>query len=105
MSSPHALAIRRLTVAVEERDTYLARLAERRASARACGVHFWAFEREGAAGEFVEFVETRDRAALATALDQDALFVEALDFRLAPTRAELAASPDVYVEIVTPQPT
>ena len=105
MSSPHALAIRRLTVAVEERETDLARLAERRASAQACGVHFWAFEREGAAGEFVEFVETRDRAALATALDQDALFVETLDFRLAPTRAELASRPAVYLEIVTPQPT
>jgi hypothetical protein len=102
---PHALAIRRLAVTPHERDAYLARLAERLASARACGVHFWAFEREGAAGEFVEFVETRDRAALATALDQDALFVEALDFRLAPTQAELDARPELYLEIVTPQPT
>jgi hypothetical protein len=102
---PHALSIRRLIVTPDERETYLARLAERQASARVCGVHFWAFEREGAAGEFVEFVETRDRAALATALDQDALVVEALDFRLAPTRAELDARAEVFSEIVTPQPT
>jgi hypothetical protein len=102
MSSPHALAVRRLTIRDEERDAYLARLAERRASAQACGVHFWAFEREGGAGEFLEFVETRDRASLATALDQDALFAESLDFRLTPARAEQDARADVYLEIVTP---
>ena len=101
----HALSIRRLTVTPDERDAYLARLAERQASARACGVHFWAFEREGDEGEFLEFVETRDRAALTTAMDQDALFVEALDFRVAPTRAELEARAEVYSEIVTPQTT
>jgi len=99
----HALAVRRLTVSPDERDAYLARLAERRASATACGVHFWAFERDDVIGEFVEFVETRDRASLTTALDQDALFTETLDFRLAPTRAETAAF-ETYLEIVTPPP-
>jgi hypothetical protein len=89
----------------DERAPYLARLTERRASASACGVHFWAFEREGGAGEFLEFVEARDRAELTTALDQDALFTETLDFRLAPTRAEAEARGAVYLEIVTPSPT
>jgi len=98
----HALAVRRLTVSPDERDAYLARLAERRASARACGVHFWAFEREGAAGEFLEFVETPDRASLATALDQDALLAESLDFHLAPARAEQDARAEIYLEIATP---
>jgi hypothetical protein len=94
----HALAIRHLAVEHAERDAYLARLAERLASAKACGVHFWAFEREDAAGEFVEFIETRDRRALATALSQDALVAESLDFRHAPTRAETTARAVVYLE-------
>ena len=98
---PHALAVRHLTVSDDERAPYLARLTERLASAKACGTHFWAFEREVGAGEFLEFVETRDRASLATALDQDALFAESLDFRLAPTRAEAEARAEIYVEIVT----
>jgi len=101
---PHALAVRHLRVDDDERGAYLARLGERLASAKACGTHVWAFERERGTGEFVEFVEARDRAALATALDQDALFAESLDFRLAPARAEAAAF-DVYLEIVTPSTT
>ena len=101
---PHALSVRRLTVEADERATYLARLGERQASAAACGVHFWAFEREGTFGQFLEFVETRDRASLATALLQDALFTETLDFRLAPTRAEASASAEVFLEIAQ-QPT
>ena len=99
---PHALSVRHLVVDDDERGAYLARLAERRASAAACGVHFWAFEREDARGRFIEFVETRDRASLGTALDQDALFTETLDFRLAPTRAEAAARAEVFLETVTP---
>jgi hypothetical protein len=99
---PHALAVRHLTVDDDERAAYLARLAERRASALACGVHFWAFEHERGGGQFLEFVETRDRASLTTALDQDALFTESLDFRLAPTRAEAAARTDVYIELAPP---
>jgi hypothetical protein len=89
--APHALAMRRLTVTDGERADYLARLAERQASAAACGVHFWAFERERGAGEFLEFIETKDRASLDTALAQDALLAESLDFRLAPARAEASA--------------
>ena len=99
---PHALAIRRLTVPDAERAAYLARLAERRASARATGFNLWAFEGEGAPGEFVEFIETRDRAALATALAQDALFAETLDWRLGPVSGELA-DPTIYLEVEPPQ--
>lgn len=95
---PHALAIRHLTVADDERAAYLARLAERRVSARANGFHLWAFEGEGAAGRFVEFVETRDRAALAAALTQDALYAETLDWRHAPARGE-GAEPQIFLEV------
>ncbi|MBV9879881.1 MAG: hypothetical protein JO180_05255 [Gemmatirosa sp.] len=98
---PHALAVRHVVVDDEERVAYLARLAERRASAAACGVHFWAFEHEAGGGRFLEFIETRDRASLGTALDQDALFAETLDFRLAPTRAEAEARTDVYLELAS----
>jgi hypothetical protein len=101
---PHALAVRRLAVEGEERESYLARLAERRASAAACGVHFWAFEREGGSGEFLEFIETRDRASLDTALAQDALVAESLDFRHAPARAEADALAEVFLEIVHQTP-
>jgi hypothetical protein len=100
--APHALAVRRLSVTDGERAAYLARLAERRASAAACGVNFWAFEREGGAGEFLEFIETKDRGSLATALAQDALVSETLDFRHAPARAEADARADVFIEIVPP---
>ena len=82
-----------------ERAAYLARLAERRASAAACGVRFWAFEHERATGRFVEFVETADRASLDTALAQDALFTESLDFRLAPAADEVVARFERYVEL------
>ncbi len=87
---PRALAIRHLTVPEGERAGYLARLAERTASARACGHHLWAFADERRADRVVEFVETRDRAALATALTQDALLAESLDFRAAPSDGETA---------------
>lgn len=85
---PRALAIRRLSVAAAERAGYLARLAERTASARACGHHLWAFAGADDAEQVVEFVETRDRAALATALAQDQLLAESLDFRAAPAAGE-----------------
>ncbi len=94
---PRALAIRHVDVAGDERDAYLARLAERTASARACGYNCWAFEREGEPGRFVEFVEARDRGALATALTQDALHGETLDWRLAPAGAD--ATPEIYLEV------
>jgi len=95
---PHALAIRTLDVPDAERDAYLRRLAERTASAKACGTHFWTFEHESTRGRFVEFVETGDRGALQTALTQDALVCETLDFRVAPTRAENEARPEIYLE-------
>jgi hypothetical protein len=99
---PHALAIRQLTVAEHERAAYLARLAERRASARASGYNLWTFEGEGARGQFVEFIETRDRGALATALAQDALFAESLDWRHAAASGE-GADPAIYLEVESPQ--
>ena len=98
---PHALAIRYLTVDDDERAAYLARLAERRSSARAVGFNLWAFEREDARGRFVEFVETRDRGALASALTQDALFAETLDWRLAPAAGE-NPDPLIYLEVDAP---
>jgi hypothetical protein len=78
---PRALAIRYLDVPGERRDAYRARLAERTAGARACGYHLWAFERHDAAARVVEFVEAADEGALRTALLQDALLAESLDFR------------------------
>ena len=81
---PRALALRYVDVPDAGRAAYLARLGERVASARAAAFHLWAFEREGAPGRFVEFVETRDGAALDTALLHDDLLAEALDFRHAP---------------------
>ena len=98
---PHALAVRHLVVGDDERDAYLERLATRRASAAACGVHFWAFEHEAERGRFIEFVETADRGALSTALTQDALVAETLDFRVAPTQAETHAAVEVYLELAT----
>ena len=94
---PRALAIRHVTVDGDGRAAYLARLAERVASARACGYNCWAFEREGTPGRFVEFVEAGDRRALDTALTQDALHGEALDWRHAP--AGDAAEPEIYLEV------
>ena len=81
---PRALALRYVTVAPDGRAGYLARLAERVASARAAAFHLWAFEQACAAGRFVEFVEARDAAALDTALLHDDLLADALDFRLPP---------------------
>ena len=94
---PRALAIRHLSVAGDERGAYLARLAERVASARACGYNCWAFERDGEPGRFVEFIEAGDRGALDTALTQDALHGEALDWRRAPVGA--GVEPAIYLEV------
>jgi hypothetical protein len=79
-----ALALRHLTVADGARADYRARLAERTASARACGYHLWAFEQDGAPDRVVEFVEAADATTLRTALLQDALLAESLDFVAAP---------------------
>ena len=94
---PRALAIRHVAVDRDGRAAYLARLAERAASARACGYNCWAFEREGAPNEFVEFIEARDRGALATALTQDALHGEALDWRHVPAGAD--SEPQIFLEV------
>ena len=83
---PHALAVRHVVVGDDERAAYLERLAVRRASATARGVHFWAFEHESARGRFIEFVETADRGALTTALTHD----------------PLVAQGDVYLELAPP---
>lgn len=90
---PRALALRYVTVADGGRAAYLARLAERVASARAAAFHLWAFESVGASGRFVEFVETGHAAALDAALLHDALMAEALDFRYAPPGAPGAPAP------------
>jgi hypothetical protein len=94
---PRALAVRHVAVDGDARAAYLARLAERVASARACGYNCWAFEHEGTPGRFVEFIEARDRGALDTALTQDALHGEALDWRHAPADAE--SEPEIYLEV------
>ena len=85
---PRALAIRYVTVGDGARPAYLARLAERVASAKAAAFNLWAFESAGAPGRFVEFVETRDAAALDTALLHDDLLAESLDFRHAPAQPD-----------------
>lgn len=103
--APHALAVRHLAVDDEERDAYLARLGERVASAAACGTRFWAFEHDTKRGHFVEFIETSSGRALDTALAQDALFAETLDFRIAPPAAESGAAFARYTELVAPSKT
>jgi hypothetical protein len=81
---PRAPAARDVPVAGDAPPAYLARLAERAASARAAAFHLWGFEDDAHPGRFVEFIETRDSAALATALLHDELLGESLDFRHAP---------------------
>ncbi len=83
-----------------ERAPYLARLHERRASAAARSVRFWAFEHEAERGRFLEFIETSDRSALDSALAHDALFSEALDSRLPPTHAEASARIEIFGELI-----
>ena len=90
---PRALAIRYLTVPDETRADYRARLVERTASARACGYHLWAFEQDGAPARIVEFLETADASSLRTAITQDALLGESLDFRSAPEHGVDGAAP------------
>ena len=97
---PRALAIRYVTVDADDRAAYAARLGERAASARACGYNCWAFEREGTPGRFVEFVEARDRGALDTALAQDALHGEVLDWRHAPLGGD--APVEIYLQLDVP---
>lgn len=96
---PRALALRYLDVPNERRPAYLARLAERVASARAAAFHLWAFEAEGAPGRFVEFIETGDRAALATALLHDDLLAEALDVRHEPSNAQGSPPWELFVGV------
>ena len=81
---PRALALRYVTVADADRPGYLARLAERVASARAAAFHVWAFEDAARPGRFVEFVEAGGAAALDTALLHDDLLADTLDFRHPP---------------------
>jgi hypothetical protein len=91
---PRALAIRHLVVPDATRAEYRARLSQRTASARACGYNLWAFEQEGAPARIVEFLETADASALRTALTQDALLGESLDFGSAPEHGVDGAPPD-----------
>ena len=91
---PRALAIRYLAIADETRAAYRARLAERTASARACGYNLWAFEQDGSPARIVEFLETADAPSLRTALVQDALLAESLDFRSEPERGADGAPPE-----------
>jgi hypothetical protein len=91
---PRALAIRHLIVPDQTRTDYRARLVERTASARACGYNLWAFEQDGSPERIVEFLETSDASSLRTALLQDALLAESLDFRAAPEHGADGASPE-----------
>ena len=91
---PRALAIRYLTVPDETRADYRGRLADRTASARACGYNLWVFEEDGSPARVVEFLETADASSLRTALLQDALLGESLDFRTAPELGADGASPE-----------
>ena len=78
----------------ETRAEYRGRLAERTASARACGYNLWAFEQDGSPERVVEFLETADASSLRTALAQDALLGESLDFRSAPEGGADGAPPE-----------
>ena len=93
---PRALALRYVTVADGERAGYLARVAERAASAKAAAFNLWAFEDAARAGRFVEFVETRDAAALDTALLHDDLLADTLDFRHAPAGGSSGTPPGAW---------
>ena len=94
---PRALAIRHVTVPDDARAAYLARAAERQASARACGYGWRTFARDGDPRRYVECIEAGGRAALDAALAQDALFAESLDWRLAPAGDD--APPEIYLEV------
>ena len=91
---PRALAIRHLTIPDDTRAHYRGRLAERTASARACGYNLWAFEQDGSPTRIVEFLETADASSLRTALVQDALIGESLDFRSEPEHGADGAPPE-----------
>ena len=64
---PRALTIAHSRVAPPERATLLARLAARRSAYVAAGCHFWVFENPLSPGDFTEFAEAADVAALARA--------------------------------------
>ena len=61
---PRLLAVGEQHVALAERDSYLASLAERRASAAAAGLNFWVFEHATEPGRFIEFTEGADAEAI-----------------------------------------
>ena len=86
MSAPHALAVREFTIDDRDRAAYLSRLAQRRTEAAARGAHVWAFEREHAVGEFIEFMETNAPGTLADALAHDPTFA--------------GSTPTIYHEVV-----
>lgn len=64
---PRALTIAHSRVAPPERATLFARLAARRSAYMAAGCRFWVFENPLSLGDFTEFAEAADAAALARA--------------------------------------
>jgi len=63
------LAIRRVKVDGDGRVDYLRMLRERRDVAKRANCYFWVFEDARRRGEFIEFMEGRDPAALFSAGD------------------------------------
>ena len=67
---PRALVFHRTIVPAPNRARYLEALARRKAHFERNGCKFWVFEEAGLPGAFIEFMESGDRAALRTAIEQ-----------------------------------
>ena len=63
------LAVRRVKVDADGRTDYVRTLRERRDAAKRANCYFWVFEDARRKGEFLEFTEGRDPAALLSAGD------------------------------------
>jgi hypothetical protein len=63
----HALTISRTRVAPDEREHHVGRMRARKAQYAAAYCRYWAFEDPRIPGDFVEFTEAADAAALARA--------------------------------------
>jgi hypothetical protein len=61
------LTISRTTVPKGDRDSYFARLQERKAHYKAANCRFWVFEEAALPGAFIEFTEADDAETLSGA--------------------------------------
>ncbi|MCE2941346.1 MAG: hypothetical protein LW922_06440 [Gemmatimonadetes bacterium] len=64
---PRVLTVGRTTVAADQREAFLARVAARRTHYAKAGVRYWVFEEASLPGAFVEFCEATDPDTLVAA--------------------------------------